>query len=192
MSAGTRSTAVVTIEDDDFTSSLRGSRRGGGGGGGGGGSGGGGNYGSSSPANKAPVFTEGDTASRSVAENTAAGTAIGKPVRATDTDSDNLNYTVGGDDGSAFAVDTTTGQLRTKSALDFERKSSYRVTMGVFDSNGGSDTITVTITVNDVTDVSLVSGATQMNWSCGFRTRHDRIHTGRRRGGYLPFRFAGW
>ena len=83
-------------------------------------------------------------------------------MTATDADKDTLTYTVGGDDGSAFAVNSTTGQLKTKSALDFETKSSYRVTMGVFDPSGGSDTITVTITVTDVADVSLVSGTTQM------------------------------
>ena len=97
-----------------------------------------------------------------MAENTAAGVNIGTPVTATDGDRDTLTYTVGGDDGSAFAVNSTTGQLKTKSALDFETKSSYRVTMGVFDPSGGSDTITVTITVTDVADVSLVSGTTQM------------------------------
>ena len=161
VTVGDRSTSVVTIDDDDFTSSRRrpGSR---GSGGGGGGSGGGGNYGSSSSANKAPVFTEGTSASRSVAENTAAGVNIGAPVTATDADKDTLTYTVGGDDGSAFAVDSTSGQLKTKSALDFERKSSYRVTMGVFDSKGGSGTITVTITVTDVTDVPLANGPSQM------------------------------
>ena len=161
VTAGDRSTSVVTIDDDDFTSSRRrpGSR---GGGGGGGGSGGGGNYGSSSSANKAPVFTEGTSASRSVAENTAAGVNIGAPVTATDADKDTLTYTVGGDDGSAFSIDGATGQLKTKSALDFERKSSYRVTMGVFDSKGGSGTITVTITVTDVADVPLANGPTQM------------------------------
>ena len=52
--------------------------------------------------------------------------------------------------------------MKTKSALDFERKSSYRVTMGVFDSKGGSSTITVTITVTDVADVPLANGPTQM------------------------------
>ena len=108
------------------------------------------------------MFTAGTSASRSVAENTAAGVNIGAPVTATDADRDTLTYTVGGDDGSAFAVNSTTGQLKTKSALDFETKSSYRVTMGVTDSNGEGDTITVTITVTDVADVSLVSGTTQM------------------------------
>ena len=158
VTAGSRPTAVVTIDDDDPVQSSR--RRPSGGGGGGGG--GGGNFGSSAPGNKAPVFTDGTSASRLVAENTAAGINIGAPVTATDADRDTLTYTVGGDDGSAFSVDGATGQLKTKSALDFETKSSYRVTMGVTDSNGEGDTITVTITVTDVADVSLVSGTTQM------------------------------
>ena len=153
---GDRTTSVVTIDDDDTTLPRR--RRSGGSSGGGGG----GSFGSTSSANKAPVFTDGDSTTRSVAENTAAGTAIGKAVTATDADNDTLHYTVGGDDGSAFAVDSATGQLKTKSALDFERRSSYTVTMGVFDDNGGSATITVTITVTDVTDVPLASGSTQM------------------------------
>ena len=149
---------MVTIDDDDSVPPPSRRRPSGGGGGGGGG----GNFGSSAPVNKAPVFTAGTSASRSVAENTAAGINIGAPVTATDADRDTLTYTVGGDDGSAFAVNSTTGQLKTKSALDFETKSSYRVTMGVTDSNGEGDTITVTITVTDVADVSLVSGTTQM------------------------------
>ena len=86
-----------------------------------------------------------------------------------------LTYTVGGDDGSAFSVDGATGQLKTKSALDFETKSSYRVTMGVFDPSGGSDTITVTITVTDVADVPLTSGTTQMIGVVDSEQDTDRI-----------------
>ena len=129
VTAGSRTTSVVTIDDDDSVPPQRNRRPSGGGGGGGGG---GGNFGSPAPGNKAPVFTDGTSASRSVAENTAGGVNIGAPVTATDADRDTLTYTVGGDDGSAFAVNSTTGQLKTKSALDFETKSSYRVTMGVF------------------------------------------------------------
>ena len=166
VTAGSPSSSVVTIDDDDtFIPRQRSPSSGRGGGGSGGGSSGGGSggsYGSWSSTNKPPVFTEGDSATRSVAENTAAGVNIGEPVRATDADNDELRYTVGGDDGSAFSVDSGTGQLKTKSALDFERKSSYSVTMGVFDDNGGSDTITVTISVTDVTDVPLASGSTQL------------------------------
>ena len=127
----------------------------GGGGGSSSGGSGGGYHTIISSVNRAPVFSEGNAASRSVAENTAAGVNIGLPVKATDPDGDTLRYTVGGDDGHSFTVNQATGRLRTKSALDFERKSSYRVTMGVFDPKGASDTITVTITVTDVPDVPL-------------------------------------
>ena len=55
---------------------------------------------------------------------------------------------------------STSGQLQTKSALDFETKASYTVTVSVRDSedaNGAADTatddeITVTITVTDVNE----------------------------------------
>ncbi len=165
VTAGDQSTTVVTIDDDDPVRRSKPTRGSGGGGGGGyrsgGGGGSGGNY-DSTIVNMAPVFTDGTSLSRSVAENTAAGVNIGKPVSATDADNDKLTYTVGGDDGSAFAVDSATGQLKTKSALDFESKSSYKVTMGVFDSKGASDTIDVTITVTDVADAPLASGPTQM------------------------------
>ena len=54
--------------------------------------------------------------------------------------------------------DTSSGQLRTKAALDYETKPSYTVTVSVRDSKddaGNSDTkdddtITVTITVTNV------------------------------------------
>ena len=103
--------------------------------------------------NVAPVFTDGATTTRSIAENTAAGTNIGSPVAATDANtSDTLTYTLSGTDASSFAIVSTSGQLRTKAALDYERKSSYTVTVSVSDGNGGSNTITVTITITDVVE----------------------------------------
>ena len=45
-----------------------------------------------------PEFIENDDASRSVVENTPAGTAIGAPITATDADGDTLNYTLSGGD----------------------------------------------------------------------------------------------
>ena len=42
--------------------------------------------------NAPPVFGEGATATRSVAENTAAGTDIGSPLTATDAENDSLEY----------------------------------------------------------------------------------------------------
>ena len=99
--------------------------------------------------NTAPVFTEGDTTSRSIAENTPAGVAIGAPVAATDADTDVLTYTLGGTDATAFSIDSASGQLRTLLPLDRATKSIYTVTVSVSDGNGGSDSITVTIDVID-------------------------------------------
>ena len=102
--------------------------------------------------NNAPVFTEGTSATRTVAENTASGTNIGSAVAATDADSrDTLTYTLGGTDAAAFRIVSTSGQLQTRAALDYETKNAYTVTVSVSDGNGGSNNITVTINVTDVT-----------------------------------------
>ena len=101
--------------------------------------------------NNAPVFTEGTSTTRSVAENTASGQNIGALVTATDTDtSDTLNYTLGGTDAADFGIVSSSGQLQTSAALDYETKDSYAVTVSVSDGNGGADSINVTINVTDV------------------------------------------
>ena len=101
--------------------------------------------------NTAPVFTEGTTAARSIAENTIAGTNIGTPVAAIDANIlDILAYTLIGADAASFDIVGTTGQLKTKAALDFETTTSYSVKITVFDGKNGTDTINVTINVIDV------------------------------------------
>ena len=103
--------------------------------------------------NTAPVFTDGTTATRTIAENTAANINIGSPIAATDTDTgDTLTYTLSGIDAASFSIISTTGQLQTKAALDYETKTSYSVTISVSDGNGGSDSITVAITITDVNE----------------------------------------
>ena len=99
-----------------------------------------------------PVFTDGASTTRSVAENTASGTNIGTPVTATDADNDTLTYTLGGTDADSFSIVSTSGQLRTNAALDYETTSSYSVTVDVNDGYGGSDSINVTINVTDVVE----------------------------------------
>ncbi len=99
--------------------------------------------------NRAPVFSDGDSTTREVAENTDSGVDIGTAVSATDADEDDLTYTLGGTDAASFSINSTNGQLRTKSPLDFETKSSYSVTISVSDGKR-KDTITVTINVTDV------------------------------------------
>ena len=102
------------------------------------------------PANNPPVFTEGATASRSVLENTVPNRNIGLPVAATDADSDALTYALSpGQDGAHFAIVSSSGQLRTKEALNYENNDEYSVTVTVSDGNGGSDSIAVTITVDN-------------------------------------------
>ncbi len=101
-------------------------------------------------ANNPPVFTEGATASRSVLENTVPNRNIGLPVAATDADSDALTYALSpGQDGAHFAIVSSSGQLRTKEALNYENNDEYSVTVTVSDGNGGSDSIAVTITVDN-------------------------------------------
>ena len=106
-------------------------------------------------ANRAPSFTEGATAGRSVAENTQPGRNIGLPLAATDPDGNLLTYALGGTDAGHFAL--AGNQLRTNGALDYEGKSSYLVTVTVSDGRGGTDTIAVTITVTNVDEAPAVA-----------------------------------
>ena len=107
------------------------------------------------PINNAPVFTEGDSITRTVAENTAAGVNIGTPVVATDADSDTLTYTLSGADADTFSIDTTTGQLKTRATLDYETKTTYTVTITVSDGSL-TDTIAVTINITDIDETPVV------------------------------------
>ena len=127
------------------------------------GGGGGGGGGTTPPANRAPVFSEGSSASRSVAENTAAGENIGAPVAATDADAGGtLTYTLGGVDAASFDIDGATGQLKTKAALDYEdpadadTDNAYEATVTASDGTDRA-TVTVTITVTDIPEGSELS-----------------------------------
>ena len=116
-------------------------------------------------ANDPPAFTDENDQSltsitRSVAENTEAGQPVGEPVAATDEESDTLTYVLGGTDASSFDFETTTGQIKTNAALDYETEPiTYSVTVSVHDSvdiNGNTDTTedaTIDVTIN-VTDVN--------------------------------------
>ena len=104
------------------------------------------------PPNSAPVFADA-TLSRSIAENTAPGAAVGDPVpAATDADAgDRLSYIMKGADAAAFAFDPATRQISTRAALDHEAKTSYALTIEVGDGTA-NDTIAVTVTVTDVNE----------------------------------------
>ena len=105
----------------------------------------------------AEVLTGSDL-SRSVAENSPAGTAVGDPVPGTpyddgdDQTDDALTYTLTGEaaTSNAFTIDSATGQISVKQGaiIDFETKSSYtgRVNWTVQGQNAFAD---VTINVTD-------------------------------------------
>ena len=111
-----------------------------------------------SSVNDAPTIDAGDgPVSLTVDENTESGVDLGQAFVASDIDdaADELTYSLEGPDADSFELDASTGQLKTKAALDFETQSSYRVVVRVTDSGGGagkeedalSDTITVEIAV---------------------------------------------
>ena len=105
--------------------------------------------------NVAPVFSDGASATRSVAENTAAGENVGAALTATDTDTgDTLTYTLEGAGAASFDIVSTSGQIRTRSGVtyDHEARSSYSVTVKADDGNAGTATVAVTITVTDVAE----------------------------------------
>ena len=102
--------------------------------------------------NRAPVFVEGNATERSIPENTPAGRNIGSPIAATDLDEDVLTYTLSGVDAASFGIISTTGQLRTRTPLDYEKKNTYSVAVFVSDSKGGTDSIGVAINVTNVAE----------------------------------------
>ena len=121
--------------------------------------------------NRLPVFPTAEDGRRSVDENTPAGQIIGTPIVATDADNDRLTYSISGHPNhlfnvfDVFAVDATSGQLRTKGALDEEMGDFYLLTMSVIDGKDPygnpdpriDDTISVRVTVNDVDEPPLIT-----------------------------------
>ena len=145
-------------------------------------------------ANNAPVFAN-DTAARSFTEtvgDAAVSTAgnVGAVVTATDTDTgDTLTYSLEGTDAAKFGIVSGSGQIQTKvgEKYDQEAKASYSVTVKADDGNGGSDTIAVTITVDNAEEkpvaptmptVTATSGSTtslDVSWAAPANTGRPAI-----------------
>ena len=100
--------------------------------------------------NEAPEFAV-ETATWDIPEDTPAGQTIGSPLTATDEDTDaTLTYTLDPAAG-VFAIDSTSGQVRTTAELDHEVQQTYRVTVTATDNAElpATDSIDVTIDVTD-------------------------------------------
>lgn len=102
------------------------------------------------------AFAEGESAKRLLLEKAAGNVDIGLPVSATTGDGHRLTYGLGGTDADSLALDPRTGQLRTRSGIDYDNdvKSSYNVTVRAEDGRGGSATIAVEVEVVDVLPVA--------------------------------------
>ena len=115
--------------------------------------------------NTRPEFPTSETGQREVEENTPAGRDIGDPVAAVDTDvGDTLTYKLDGTDAAAFDIDELSGQLRTKTALDYENKRSYSMTLTVTDTSGADDSITLRVSVTNIDEPPDLSGPAAVDY----------------------------
>ena len=118
--------------------------------------------------NVPPTITPPDLA---VDENTPSGRSVGAAVIASDDASTLLTYSMGGRDAALFTIASSTGQIRTRAALNHEDAAcgydstddtttcTYTVRVKVDDRAGGSASIPVTITVNDLAEPPSKPGA---------------------------------
>ena len=95
-------------------------------------------------------FTEGESATRAIPENTPAGINVGAPVSAEGDGT--LTYTLSGPDAASFTIVSTTGQVRTRDGVvyDYETRNRYTVTVGADDESGEGDAIDVTIHIENL------------------------------------------
>lgn len=101
-------------------------------------------------ANDAPGFTNAPY-TVTVPENNAS--AVVHTVSATDADSgDSLTFFLSGVGSGDFSILSSTGLVSLNTALNYERKSSYVLSVIVRDGNGGQATSSLTVTVSDEND----------------------------------------
>ena len=100
------------------------------------------------------------TTERTVAENTPEGGIIGLPVT-TVTTSGTVNYTLGGPDKDSFNLDNSTGQLRAKPGVIYDREARPRYTVTV---TYDRVVTTVNIEVRDVDEAPTISGDATVNY----------------------------
>ena len=113
------------------------------------------------PVLNAPVFPADGDYNRSIRENLSAGRNVGTPVIATDGNNDRLTYSIPASD--EFEIVDSTGQLRTKVELDYEGREQHFVTVTATDPGGLTDTVTVTVIVEDVDETPMVIGPASLD-----------------------------
>ena len=112
--------------------------------------------GTTGPSNSRPSFDRTESlVTLRVDENTRSGQNVGSAVSASDTDSNTLRYSLEGPGKDSFTILSSSGQIRTRSPLDFETRQSYSVTVKVDDGQKRKNSVaakSVTIMVDNVTE----------------------------------------
>ena len=131
--------------------------------------------------NDRPVFKVDDeiitSATREVVEDgdedrTSSQMNVGSAVEAEDPDDDrtkgpddtdielldNLTYSLRGEDAASFKIEAESGQIMVKAELDYETKSTYRVTVRATDGSRAYRDLPVTISITNVNEKPVVSG----------------------------------
>ena len=131
-----------------------------------------------SPSNNAPAFSSNTTArsfTETVGDAVATAGNVGAVVTATDADNDTLTYSLEGTDATKFTVNSSSGQLRTRAGerYDREAKASYAVRVKADDSNSGTDTVAVTITLADAVEIPLAPDMPAVSVTSGSTTSLD-------------------
>ncbi|WP_423922595.1 S8 family serine peptidase [Candidatus Poriferisodalis sp.] len=102
--------------------------------------------------NSEPFFADGERTTRSIAENSGSGAAVGSTVQARDAENDTFTYTLGGTDAGSFAIDSA-AQITTAFDPDYEDRSTYTITVSVTDTK--ADDGTVDTAVDDTIEVTI-------------------------------------
>ena len=103
-----------------------------------------------------PAFPDSESGARSIPENTDAGVDIGDAIAA-ESAVGALTYGIAGDDAADFDIVVATGQLKTKSALDYETKASYILSITATDEFGRSASLDLTVEITDVGEAPVFS-----------------------------------
>ena len=94
-------------------------------------------------------------------ENTSANTNIGGPIVATDPESRQLTYSLGGVDAGSFGIDAASGQIMTVEMLDYEVRDTFEVTLVATDEGNLLAEVAVTIRVINVNEAPVAETVIQ-------------------------------
>ena len=122
--------------------------------------------GTTGASNERPVFdSELPVVMLEVEENTRSGQNIGNAIEATDPDNNRLTFTLEGPGKDSFTI-TSTGQIRTRSPLNYEERDEYSLTVKVNDGQRKNNSVaakSVTIEVTDRPEQPATPGAPRVS-----------------------------